>query len=304
MRLWPSRNVALLVGLVAVALAATLVLSSCGEEKSATTQGGPSASATDERAALPPAWVSRYVEEVTRQYGQTVLLEWAQDRSQHGPWGSLGKGAHEVGGWAQFLDFVAGSATDLGGYVVVAQGDFRYKPRAGAAPIACRSMVFVLQGVAVGSQEMVQSASVAAYRETVHLDLEGTHNARVDGSGAKKIPNLTETAAGLDHGCAFPENQTLRLRNADAGRSVVVAVGEEIEITLQTIGPGQYEKPILSSSSVVFAGESFVSPFLPAGPTQRYIFAAVAKGRARITIPHTGDVPRPKPAYSITVEVR
>ena len=49
-----SLKVAPLVGLVAVALAATLVLSSCGGERSATAQGGPSpdASAADERAVL------------------------------------------------------------------------------------------------------------------------------------------------------------------------------------------------------------------------------------------------------------
>jgi hypothetical protein len=319
MRQWSSPNVALLVGLVVVALAATLTLGSCVGEESATAEGAPSSSAStaDERAALPPTWVSRYVEGATRQHGQTELVDWARDTSQHGPWASLGKGAHEVGGWGMNADFVAGSARSLGRYVVVAQGDFTYKPRAGAAPLACRSIVLVLDGVAVGDQEKAQSAQVAAYRETVHLDPGVAHIARVNGSGARKVPNrgavknpawqlqsTTATAARSDHGCGSAANQTLRLGNADAGRSVVVAVGDEIDVTLQTIGPGQYGRPVVSSRSVVFAGRSFVGPFLPAGPTQLYRFAAVAAGRARITLPHTGDAPSPRPAYSITVRVR
>jgi len=107
-------------------------------------------------------------------------------------------------------------------------------------------------------------------------------------------------------GCGSSGNQTISLGNADAGRSVVAAVGDRIEVTLQTIGPGQYVDPIVSSGSVAFLGESSASPPIPAGPTQVYRFEAVAPGPADITIPHAGELPGgpATPAFAITVVVQ
>ncbi len=89
-------------------------------------------------------------------------------------------------------------------------------------------------------------------------------------------------------GCGASGKQTLRLGNGDAGRRLIAAVGDTIEVTLQTIGPGHYGSPVLSSGSVVFLGESSAGPPIPAGPTQLYRFEAVASGLAEITIAHTG----------------
>jgi hypothetical protein len=113
------------------------------------------------------------------------------------------------------------------------------------------------------------------------------------------------TGLSLSLGCGSSGNQTISLGNADAGRTVVAAVGDTIEVTLQTIGPGQYGNPILSSGSVMFLGESPAGVQNPAGPRQLYRFEAVARGAADITIPHSGDRPEgPIPAFAITVEVR
>ena len=102
-----------------------------------------------------------------------------------------------------------------------------------------------------------------------------------------------------------PSNETISLGIADAGRTVVVAVGDKIEVTLQTIGPGQYGNPIVSSASVVFLGESSAGAPNPAGPTQLYRFEAVAAGRADITIPRTGGPPGPAiPVFAVTLVVR
>lgn len=93
--------------------------------------------------------------------------------------------------------------------------------------------------------------------------------------------------------------------NGDRGRRLTAAVGDTIEITLQTIGPGHYGSPVLSSGSVVFLGESSAGPPVPAGPTQVYRFEAVASGLADITIAHTGD-PAEGPAippFVVTVGV-
>jgi hypothetical protein len=106
-------------------------------------------------------------------------------------------------------------------------------------------------------------------------------------------------------GCGSSDPETISLTNADSGRSVVAAVDDTIEVTLQTIGPGQYANPTLSSGSVAFRGESAAGLPNPGGPRQLYRFAAVAPGRAQITIPHTLDPPAPViPAFVITVEVR
>jgi hypothetical protein len=113
-------------------------------------------------------------------------------------------------------------------------------------------------------------------------------------------------AFSLILGCDSPEHQTIKMSNADAGRSVVVEAGDKIEVTLQTIGPGQYGDPLASSGSVMFLGESSADTLNPAGPRQLYRFKAVSPGRYYLTIPHTGDLPAGAaiPAFSVTVEVQ
>lgn len=106
-------------------------------------------------------------------------------------------------------------------------------------------------------------------------------------------------------GCGSSGRQTISLSNAHSGGTVVAAVGDKIEVTLQTIGPGQYGTPSSSSVSVRFRGESS-PPGLPnpGGVRQLYRFEVVASGRADITIPHSGGLPQnPRPAFAITVEV-
>ncbi len=106
-------------------------------------------------------------------------------------------------------------------------------------------------------------------------------------------------------GCGSRQSQTISLGNADSGRTVVAAVGDQVEVTLQTIGPGQYGDPSVSSHAALFLGESPVSPPIPAGATQLFRFEALAPGRADITIPHTGDSPGGPavPAFSFSLQV-
>jgi hypothetical protein len=80
-----------------------------------------------------------------------------------------------------------------------------------------------------------------------------------------------------------------------------VRSGDEIQLTLQTIGPGEYEeRPSVSSPAVVFLRVSVLTPPSPAGPRQLFQFIAVAAGHAAISIPHTGKNSR----FEITVDVR
>ena len=107
-------------------------------------------------------------------------------------------------------------------------------------------------------------------------------------------------------GCGSSESKIISVDNGGAGRSVVASVGEKIEVALQTVGPGQYGDPILSSGSVKFLEESSAGTPDPGGPRQLYRFEAVSSGRVNITIPHTGGLPDGPaiPAFMITVTVK
>jgi hypothetical protein len=103
-------------------------------------------------------------------------------------------------------------------------------------------------------------------------------------------------------GCGSPSSPSgdeLSLDNGDNGRVLSVRLGDEIHVTLQTIGPGEYELPNVSSSAVVFLGVSILAPPNPGGPRQFFQFRLVAVGHADISIPHTGQNPR----FGITVDV-
>jgi hypothetical protein len=107
-------------------------------------------------------------------------------------------------------------------------------------------------------------------------------------------------------GCGSSESKIIRVDNGGAGRSVIASVGDKIEVTLQTVGPGQYGDPILSSESVKFLAESSAGAPNAGGPRQLYRFETVSSGRVDITIPHTGGLPDGPavPAFMITVTVK
>ena len=121
-----------------------------------------------------------------------------------------------------------------------------------------------------------------------------------------RICFLVWMAILLTAGCGSSENKIISVDNDVAGQSVVASVGEKIEVTLQTVGPGQYGDPILSSESVKFLEESSAGTPNPGGSRQLYRFEAVSSGQVSITIPHTGDLPNGPaiPAFTITVTVK
>ncbi len=84
-------------------------------------------------------------------------------------------------------------------------------------------------------------------------------------------------------------------------RTITVGLGQEVRITLQTIGPGNYDSlPALSSTAVRFLDMAYLGPFVPAGPTQLFRFSAVARGTTIIVF-HSSDM---NPAVQDTVIVR
>ena len=75
-------------------------------------------------------------------------------------------------------------------------------------------------------------------------------------------------------------------------RTFTVPAGSQFSVTLQTIGPGEYSSPpALSSSVVQFRDVADVSPYVPAGPTQRFRFLAAGPGSAIVRFTHTDRNP-------------
>ncbi|MEP7380344.1 MAG: hypothetical protein ABI910_01590 [Gemmatimonadota bacterium] len=75
---------------------------------------------------------------------------------------------------------------------------------------------------------------------------------------------------------------------ATNGAIYSVAIGEELALRLQSIGPGQYAAPpTLSSGALRFVDASVVGPSVPAGVTQRFRFEGAARGTSVITFHHS-----------------
>jgi hypothetical protein len=85
-----------------------------------------------------------------------------------------------------------------------------------------------------------------------------------------------------------PTSQTnLQLSTTDSGKQVTVSVGQEADVLLHTIGPGQYGDPIISSDAMRFLDVTFPGPYTPGGPNQLFRFTAVSPGTTEIHIAHT-----------------
>lgn len=95
------------------------------------------------------------------------------------------------------------------------------------------------------------------------------------------------------------EQQILLLTNANSGQRVAAVVGQRIEITLATTGPGNFGTPEISSAAVRFWNVAFPRLQSPGGPTQVYLFQGAVEGEAEVTIPHTE-----RAAFSVIVQVR
>ena len=80
--------------------------------------------------------------------------------------------------------------------------------------------------------------------------------------------------------------------NGSPSQTFSIEAGRELELSLQTIGPGEYASPPLVSSDVVrFLDVRLMTPAVPAGPTQRFRFEAVRPGVAVIVFHHTAQSP-------------
>jgi hypothetical protein len=73
-----------------------------------------------------------------------------------------------------------------------------------------------------------------------------------------------------------------------SGRAFTVTAGQDLEVRLQSIGPGEYRSPpSISSDAIRFRDVSLATPHVPAGVTQLFRFQAVTPGRALVVFRHT-----------------
>jgi len=81
------------------------------------------------------------------------------------------------------------------------------------------------------------------------------------------------------------EPQVLSLNFTNNGQRLDSTVGQQIEITLGTVGPKQYGTPQVSSPAIQLESIALAGPPNPGSSTYIYIFEATAEGEAQIKIP-------------------
>jgi archaellum component FlaF (FlaF/FlaG flagellin family) len=81
------------------------------------------------------------------------------------------------------------------------------------------------------------------------------------------------------------QQHILSLNFTNNGQHLVASVGQQIEITLGTVGGPQYGKPEVSSAAIRLECVALGVPVTPGGPTFIYIFEAAAEGQAQVKVP-------------------
>jgi len=91
------------------------------------------------------------------------------------------------------------------------------------------------------------------------------------------------------------------LTASDRNRRVGAHVGDRIEITLQTIGSGEYASPpAISSPALSFLDVAGCGDPIPSGGTQCFHFCATQPGTAVVRFTHTDQ----NPLVQDTIDVR
>jgi hypothetical protein len=114
-------------------------------------------------------------------------------------------------------------------------------------------------------------------------------------------PLLALVAAFLVVGCHPSPLEPYRATSATSS----IAVGQEIEFWMSTVGPGSYlTPPSLSGPALVFLGETSPGVVVPSGSQQIFHFKGVAGGTSIIVFQNTNPDKTRYPDVSDTVFVR
>jgi hypothetical protein len=84
---------------------------------------------------------------------------------------------------------------------------------------------------------------------------------------------------------ATVKQQLLSLNVTNKGQHLSATVGQQIQITLGTVGPKYYGAPQVSSPAIRLESVELAGPQNPGGPTFVYFFEATAEGEAQVKIP-------------------
>jgi hypothetical protein len=104
-------------------------------------------------------------------------------------------------------------------------------------------------------------------------------------AGLLLIAGVLQTAS-----CDSDNAGPMALTIGDSGREVTIPDRGGIEVTLQTIGQGEFGIPSISAPQVLgFLGVEPGPLRNPGGPTQLYRFVVNGPGRSTIAIPHTAN---------------
>jgi len=126
------------------------------------------------------------------------------------------------------------------------------------------------------------------------------------------LPSVSGGAANAQNAdsTSSPKQHVVYLNAGNNGQNVTARIGQAIQIRLQTIGPGYYGTPEISSSAVRFESETSPKLKIPAGPTQVYRFLAASEGEAQLKILHifrvlhsNGAVEDSTPTFAVTIRV-
>ena len=97
--------------------------------------------------------------------------------------------------------------------------------------------------------------------------------------------------AGVAFGLLACTKEPLAVRSTGS-QTFEITVGQEFDLTLGTLGPGEYEvPPTVSSNALEFLDAAFVGPYTPGGPQQLFRFKGQSRGTALVVIQHTGSGP-------------
>jgi hypothetical protein len=101
--------------------------------------------------------------------------------------------------------------------------------------------------------------------------------------------------------------QVLSLDFTNNGQRLAAGVGQQIEISLGTVGPKQYGAPEISSPAILLESVALQWPPTPGGPGFVYIFEATSEGEAQIKVPIINGMDSPDLAkgleFSVTIRI-
>ena len=86
------------------------------------------------------------------------------------------------------------------------------------------------------------------------------------------------------------ETRWPRVEYASPSRTILVAVGDDLRLTVRTVGPGDFDTaPAVTGDAVLFTQSKLSDVQVPAGPTRDYYFQVPHRGTAIVRFENTAS---------------